>query len=116
MAIGENFASADLDIFVFECDKIFDPAIMVDEYGGGKRSSGKRAPEAIIGTTGIGLRKVTADRSAKDVHQDQIVTPAKIVLWSTLNEALEPVQSSSRLKTKKKPVENMDGANQDGRD
>ena len=54
MAMGEKFISADLDIYVFECDKIYDPTIMEDAYGDGRQSSGKRAPEAIVGTTGIG--------------------------------------------------------------
>lgn len=36
MTISENFTSADLDIFVFECDSIYDPAnimvtVMVDD-------------------------------------------------------------------------------------
>ena len=99
IAIGENFTSADLDIFVFECDKIYDPAIMEDGYGDDRQSSSKRAPEAIAGTVGIGLGKDTAESSAKDVLQVQNLTPAKIVLWSTLNEALT-----------------SDGRNQDGRD
>jgi hypothetical protein len=113
MAIGENVTSADLDIFVYECDKIYDPAGMDVAYA----SKGKRAPEPIVGTTGIGLGKVMAERNAKDVPLIQVLIPAKIVLTSTLNEALEPVQSTWGRKSKKKPpVENMDGANQDGRD
>ena len=106
MAIGEKFTSADLDVFVFECDRSYDPAIMDDAYGDGRQSSGKRAPEAIAGTTGIGLGKVIA--GTKDVLQIRSLIPVKIVLWSTLNKALGPRQ--------KKPVENTDGANQDGRD
>ena len=115
MAIGEKFTSADLEIFVFECDMIYDPAIMDDAYGDGRQSSSKRAPEAIVGTTGIGLGKVIVERSAKDVLQVQTLIPAKIVLTSTLNEVLEP--GSTRLKKKKKPVGNTDGVNQpeDGR-
>ena len=118
MAIGENFTSADLDIFGFECDTIYDPAVMMDDayHGDGSQSSGnKRAPEAIVGTTGIGLEEVITKRGAKDILQLQIIIPAKIVLWSTLNEALEPIIQSAKLK-RKKLVENMDGANQDGRD
>ena len=114
VAIGEKFTSADLDIFVFECDTTYDPANMDDAYGDGRQSSGKRAPEAIVGTTGIGLEKVIAERSAKDVLQLQTLIPAKIVLTSTLNEALEPIQTTRGKKTlKKKP--NTDGADQEGR-
>ena len=118
IAIGENFTSADLEILVFECDMIYDPTVMDDAYSDGKQSSGKQASEAIVGTTGIGLGKVIAERtSAKDhVPQFQTIIPAKIVLTSTLNEALEPIRSTGmKKKKKKKPVENMDGADQDSR-
>ena len=108
MVIGGNFTPEDLDIFVFECDRIYDPANMDDAYGDGRQSRGKRAPESIVGTTGIGLRRVIEEGSAKDVHPFQTVIPAKIVLTSTLNEALEPMR--------KKPIESTDGTNQDGRD
>ena len=114
MAIGENFTSADLDIYVFECDMIFDPTIMEDAYGDGRQSSGKRAPEPIVGTTCIGLGKVRED--SENVLHDQILIPAKIVLTSTMNEALEPMQPQRGRKKTKKPFETTDGANQDGRD
>jgi hypothetical protein len=119
MAIGENFTSADLDIIVFECDRIYDPAGMddPDAYGDGRQSRGKRAPEPTVGTTGIGLT-VMAERNAKDVLQFQFkslpVIPAKFVLTSTLNEALEAIQSTTFKEDKQ--IENMDGANLDGRD
>ena len=116
MAIGEIFTSADLDIIVYECDQIYDPAIMDDAYSDGTQSSGKRAPEAIVGTIGIGLGKVMATEcNAKDVIQIHPFLPAKVVLTSTMNEALEPIQSSRSTK-KKKAVKTTDGANQDGRD
>ena len=114
VAIGEKITSADLDIFAYECDKIYDPANMEDAYGDGRKSSGKRAPEAIVGTTGIGFRKVKAENrlhSAKDVLHFQTFICAEIVLMSTLNEALEPMRPT-RFKLKKK----KNGANQDGRD
>jgi hypothetical protein len=58
MATGEKSSSANLEIFVFECDMTYDPAIMEDAYGDGRQSGGKRASEAIVGTTGIGLVEV----------------------------------------------------------
>ena len=114
IAIGENFTSADLQILVYEFDTIFDPEIMEDAFGDGRQSSGKRAPEAIVGTTGVGLAEV----SAKDDLKVRIVVPARIVLTSTLNESFEPPPPPKKptRKTFKKPVEIMDGANQDGRD
>ena len=84
---------------------------MDDAYtgAGGRKSSGKRTPEAIVGTTGIGLGKVIAE--TKDVRQSQILISAKIVRWSTLNKALGTI-----LQLKKEPDECTDGENQDGRD
>ena len=98
IAIGENFTSADLEIFAPECDTIYNPASMDDAYAYGddrQQSSGKEALEAIVGTAGIGLAKVTsiAKGSGKDFRL-QIIIPAKIVFWSTLKEALEPIQST----------------------
>ena len=90
MAIGEKFTSADLEIYVFECDTIFDPEIMEDAYGDGRQSSGKRAPEPIVGTIGIGLGKVMSEGSDNALRvQLQSLIPAKIVLTSTMNEALK---------------------------
>jgi len=108
MVIGEKFTSADLDTRVFECDRIYNPAQMDEAYtsSDGRHSSGKRASEAIVGTTGIGLEKFIAE--TKGVRRVRILIPAKIVLWSTLG----PI-----CILKKKPVEMItDGANQDGRD
>ena len=115
MGIGEKVTSADLDIFVFECDKIYDPATMDDAYSDGRQFSGKRAPETmIVGTTGIGLGKIKVEVSAKDDLQLQTIIPAKIVLMSTLNEALEPIRSTTIKQKQKKPVEIMDGADPEG--
>ena len=104
IAIGENFTSSDLDICVFKCDKIFDPAFMEDAYNG-RQSGGKRASEPIIGTTGIGLGKVKSERIAKDGIKMQTLIPAKVVIWSpAVIKALGLMQKKN------------DGANQDGRD
>ena len=97
-----------LDIFVFKCDRIYDPANMDDAYGDDRQSRANRAPKAIVGTIGVGLGKAIKEGSAKDVHPFQTLVPAKIMLISTLNEALEHMQ--------KKPVESTDGTNQDGHD
>jgi len=114
IAIGEKFTSADLEIFVFECDMPFDSVSMEDAYGDGRQTGGKRAPEAIVGTTGIGLAEVIVERTAKDGFRVRTVIPAKIVLASTMNEALEPPPPKRYKKTLKKPVELMDGADQEG--
>jgi hypothetical protein len=111
-AIGENFTSADLEIFVFECDMVYDPENMEDAYGHGRQSKGKQAHETIVGTTGIGLGKFTGERNTKGALQFLTLISAKIVLTSTLDETLELIQRKRRLgRTLKKPVETTDGAN-----
>ena len=117
MAMGEKITSADLDILVYPCDRTYDPSFMDDAYSDGRQANSKRGPEAIIGTTGIGLAKLSAERSSKDALQYHNVVSAKIVLKSTLNEALEPIQSSGIRfnKRKKKTVENADGADSESR-
>jgi len=114
LAIGEIFTSADLDVMVFECDQIYNPAVMDDACSDGRQSSSKRVLEVIVGTTGIGLGKVTK-RNAKDVLQTETLISPKVVLTSTLNDALESIQPTTVMK-KKEPVENTNGANQDARD
>ena len=103
MAIGENFTSADLDVYAFESDMIYDPTIMEDAYGDGRQPSGKREPEPIVGTIGIGLGKVMSEGSDNALRvQLQSLIPAKIVLTSTMNEALEPIPLKRKKKTSRK--------------
>ena len=101
-AIGEKFTSTHLDISIFECGRTYEPSYMEDAYEDTKQPSGKRAPaKVIIGTTGIGLMRLMAEHRSKDARvRFQSVISAKIVLQSTLKEALEPVQSSGRLRKK----------------
>ena len=102
MAIGENFTSADLDVYAFESDMIYDPTIMEDAYGDGRQPSGKREAEPIVGTTGIGLGKVISEGREKDIFKVQTLILAKIVLTSTMNEALEPIPLKRKKKTSRK--------------
>ena len=48
----------------------------------------------------------------EDEVRIQTLIPAKIVLTSTMNEALGPFQPKRKMRV----VENTDGRNQDGRD
>ena len=115
MIIGKKVIAADLEVFECTYDGIYSRAGMDDAYSDGRRPSGKRAPEAIVGTTGIGLGGFTAKlENSAPKYVFNVIIPAKIVLWSTLNKALGPIQSTTPKR--KKLVENADGANQDGRD
>jgi hypothetical protein len=88
-------------------------------YGDDRQSSGgsgKRAPEPIVGATGIGLAKLvpTERTGVKIGYQFQSLVPTKIVLMSTrtVNETLEPIQATTRSKKRKivkpSPVENVE--------
>ncbi|KAF8805146.1 hypothetical protein BYT27DRAFT_7339743 [Phlegmacium glaucopus] len=103
IAIGEKFTSADLDVCTFHCGTRYAPSYMEDAYGDSRQqqSDDKRPPEIVAGTTSIGLKKLMAERGANDALQFQNVISAKIVLESTLKEALEPVPTRRLRKTKR---------------
>ena len=107
IVLGEKFISADLDVPGFDCDTPYDPLVMDDAYGDYRHPNDKQALETVVGTTGIGLKV----RKTKGAPHFENVISAKVVLESTLNETLEPLQSSGTLRK-----ENTNGANQDGRD
>ena len=108
--MGENFTSADLDVSVFGCDTTYEPLYMDNSAFGDDRQPSDK--QTIVGTVGIGLRKAIAKHVAENTCQFPNVIPAKIVLESTLNEAVgRYVLSSGTLRK-----ENTNGANQDGRD
>ena len=100
IALGEKFTSADLDLSVFDCDTPYDSSAMDDAYGDYRHPSGKQALGTVVGTTGIGL-KVRRTKGAPGPHFENVIS-AKVVLESTLNETLEPVQSSGKRREKRK--------------
>lgn len=91
----EDIASANLDISVFDYDTTFDPLLMIDVYDDGIQPP---AHEAIIGTTGMGLKKHM--EHGKGAQQFQSVIPANIVLMSTLKQfsELQPIQTGGNIK------------------
>ncbi|KAF8161572.1 hypothetical protein B0H34DRAFT_701537 [Crassisporium funariophilum] len=91
-ALGEKFTSADLETSIIEPNTTFNTVYMEDAYGDGSQTGGKRVPpESVVGTTGIGLKKVVNTRGANGEIQYENVFSAKVALESTLKEALEPV-------------------------
>ncbi|KAF8161573.1 hypothetical protein B0H34DRAFT_747493 [Crassisporium funariophilum] len=109
-ALGEKFTSADLETSIIEPKTTFNTVYMEDAYGDGRQTGGKRAPpESVVGTTGIGLKKVMNKRGANGEIQYENVFSAKVALESTLKEALEPV-SPNRLRRKKRADTEGDGA------
>ncbi|PPQ99363.1 hypothetical protein CVT26_014306 [Gymnopilus dilepis] len=109
VALGEKFTSADLEVNVVRATAKFESAWMEDAYGDGRQAGGKNAKdEMVVGTTGIGLKKIIIDRErglpAKGQEMFENVVPPKVVLESTLRESLDPPPPTSR-KVKKKKVE-----------
>lgn len=93
-ATGEDVTSADLDIAIVDPRTMFDPRFMEDEYADGRASSRSvnAAPEAVVSTSGLGLKKLTV-KKMKDGgvqrHVEMLALP-KAVLEKTIKEALEP--------------------------
>ncbi|KAF8959228.1 hypothetical protein BDZ97DRAFT_1923060 [Flammula alnicola] len=89
VALGEQFTSADIEISIVFAKTRFHPEWMEDAYGDSRQNDGKQKEEVVIGTTGIGLKKMVS-RGSSDSEQYQSVLSPKIILESTLQEALDP--------------------------
>ncbi|KAF8951372.1 hypothetical protein BDZ97DRAFT_1932431 [Flammula alnicola] len=89
VALGEQFTSADIEISIVFAKTRFHPEWMEDAYGDSRQNDGKQKEEVVIGTTGIGLKKMIP-RGPSDSEQYQSVLSPKIILESTLQEALDP--------------------------
>ncbi|KAF8901863.1 hypothetical protein CPB84DRAFT_1746871 [Gymnopilus junonius] len=109
IALGEKFTSADLEVNVVRTTAKFDGKWMEDAYGDGREAGGKKAKEEmVVGTTGIGLKKVVIDRERgfplKGQEMFENVVSPKVVLESTLRESLDP-PPPTRGKGRRKKVE-----------
>jgi len=93
-AIGEDVTSADLEIAVIEPSTPFDPDYMEDAYEDGRNApkSKKSAPEAVVSTSGLGLKKITVKKlkTGGVQRQAEMLSMPKVVLEKTIKEALEP--------------------------
>lgn len=101
-ATGEDVTSADLDIAIVEPRAQFDPRFMEDEYADGRASSrsSNAAPESVISTSGLGLKKLSVKKLKEGGVQRQIEMLAlpKVVLERTVKEALEPPPPAKKKK------------------
>ncbi|KDR69829.1 hypothetical protein GALMADRAFT_255647 [Galerina marginata CBS 339.88] len=109
VALGEKFTSADLEVGTVRSGSKFEPW-MEDAYGDGRQSGGKQASQDIVcGTTGLGLKQVIIDKGLNPPERFTPVLPPKVVLRSTIREALEPPEPSRPSKLKKRKNEAEDG-------
>ena len=71
---------------------------MQDGYGDSRERNSNKANEMVAGTTGIGLKKVVSLPGGGEQFEN-VLSP-KVVLVSTLKEALHPPPPSSRSNKK----------------
>ena len=97
----------DVEVVIIEPGEAFDATYMEDGYGDARASSGngKKTPEKVSGTTGLGLHKISMKRTSKGlVPQLEMVLFPKVVLEGTVKEAMDPAPAPtprSRKKLKK---------------
>jgi len=105
-ALGEGVTSTDVEVVIIDPGEVFKPAYMEDGYGDARASSGngKKTPEKVSGTTGLGLHKISMKRTSKGpVPQLEMVLFPKVVLEGTVKEAMAPLPPPvSRLRKKPK--------------
>jgi hypothetical protein len=94
LALGEKVTSIDLEVNVARPGAAFDHRWMEDGYEDARQGNTKKSGESITGTTGIGLKKVLPSPSGEDLFEN--VLAPKVVLVSTLREALAPPTPTSR--------------------
>ena len=103
MALGEKVTSIDLEVNVVSPGVLFEHRWMEDAYGDARQGNMKKSAEVVVGTTGIGLKKVVHSSSG-DVRFENVLAP-KVVLVSTLNEALAPPPTTRSSKKGRGRVE-----------
>ena len=87
-SLGEKVTSIDLEVSVVGPRFRFDHRWMEDGYGDAQQENMEKSAEIVVGTTGIGLKKVVPSSSG-DIRFNNVLSP-KVVLVSTLRRALFP--------------------------
>ena len=88
LALGEKVTSIDLEVNVVSPGFPFEHRWMEDAYGDARQGNMKKSAEVVVGTTGIGLKKVVLPVSLSGEEMFENVLSPKVVLVSTLHEAL----------------------------
>ena len=104
-ALGEDVTSMDMEVAIIDPGESFQPTYMEDGYGDARASSGsgKKTPDKVSGTTGLGLHKISMKQTSKGPvpHAEMVLFP-KVVLEGTVKEAMDPAPAPrSRKKLKK---------------
>ena len=101
--LGEDVTSMDLEVAIIDPGEAFNPAYMENGYGYARASSGsgKKTQEKVIGTTGLGLHKISMKHTSKGPLE--VVLLPKVDLEGTVKEAMDPPPLPvSRLRKKPK--------------
>ena len=118
-ALGEDVTSMDMEVAIIDPGDAFDPTYMEDGYGDARASSGsgKKTPEKVSGTTGLGLQKISMKRTSKGPvpHSEMVLFP-KVVLEGTVKEAMDPASPPVSRLRKNPKSDGQRGASGDGRD
>ena len=103
-----------MEVTIIDPGEAFNPTYMEDEYGDARASSesGKKAPEKVSGTMGLGLHKISMKRTSMGPtsHLEMVLFP-KVVLEGTVKEAMDPPRMRKNPKK-----DGQRGASGDGRD
>ncbi|KDR69826.1 hypothetical protein GALMADRAFT_214905 [Galerina marginata CBS 339.88] len=90
IALGEKITSADIEVFVARTGSQFKPW-MEDAYGDIQDPGGKwGSKEVVVGTTSMGLKKILTSRGYHDLETLEPVLAPKVILETTIREALQP--------------------------
>ena len=118
-ALGEDVTSMDMEVAVIDPGDPFNPTYMEDGYGDARASSGsgKKAPEKVSGTTGLGLHKISMKHTSKGpVPQWEMVLFPKVALEGMVKEAMDPAPPPASRLRKNLQKDGQRGALGDGRD
>jgi len=115
-ALGEDIISMDMEVAIIDPGEAFDPTYMEDGYRDARTSSGngRKTPEKVSGTTGLGLHKISMKRTSKGPvpHLEMVLLP-KVVLEVMVKEVMDPPSPpASRLR--KKPKKDVDRSGNGG--
>ena len=118
-ALGEDVTSMDMEVAIIDPGDAFDPTYMEDGYWdpGASSGSGKKTPERVSGTTGLGLHQTSMKHTSKGpvLHSEMVLFP-KVVLEGTVKEAMDPAPPPASRLRKNPKSDGQRGASGDGRD
>ncbi|KAF9047640.1 hypothetical protein BJ165DRAFT_1467405, partial [Panaeolus papilionaceus] len=107
IAIGEKITSADIRVSLVPPQSLFNASWMDDAFADARATVSRTGPiQCVVGTTGFGLKKVISAEKrgpSGELLYESVLSP-KVILESTLNEALNPPPPRRKSKPGSKPA------------